>query len=266
MAGGCAGVIIFPWYLWQSWMHGSLFVQEYVGFNLIGRMSHTIEGHWEPPWFYLNILRRGFSIWGYLWPLAYLWAVRRAWQQGDRRLWLLLGWITVPLLVFSIAQTKLGWYIGIVYPAVALLLGLALTELLTERLAFGVVAAVMAVCCIRLPMALEGSPGMRPFAASVAQHVAPGETIYAFERICKPRGLSLPDTVPLQAGQNVQPALRFYLPHTLRLRCLEARDLEDGFFQPDAYIIVHQKLRPHVQPPGQVVLEADQYALLRWRR
>jgi hypothetical protein len=159
-----------------------------------------------------------------------------------------------------------GWYIGIVYPAIALVLALALTALLTERLAFGVVAAVMAVCCIRLPMALEGSPGMWEFAAAVAQHVAPGETLYAFEQVCTPRGPSLPDTVPLQVGQNVQPALRFYLPATLRVRCLEARDLEEGFFQPDALIVVHQHLRSHVQPPGQVVLEVDEYALLRWRR
>jgi hypothetical protein len=108
-------------------------------------------------------------------------------------MWLLLGWITVPLLVFSIAQTKHGWYIGMVYPAVALLLALALTELLTARLAFGVLATVMAVCCIRLPVGVEGARSVRPFAEAVAHHVARDETIYVFERLCEPRGLSLPN-------------------------------------------------------------------------
>jgi len=55
--------------------------------------------------------------------------------RRDRRSWLLLVWITLPLLLFSLAQTKLGWYISMLYPAIALVLGLALAELLTERLA-----------------------------------------------------------------------------------------------------------------------------------
>ena len=64
---------------------------------------------------------------------------------------LLLVWITLPLLLFSVAQTKLGWYISMIYPAIALLLGLALVDLFTERWALGVVAVVMCVCCLRLP-------------------------------------------------------------------------------------------------------------------
>jgi 4-amino-4-deoxy-L-arabinose transferase-like glycosyltransferase len=266
IAGVCVGVVILPWHLWQYWMHGSLFLQDYVGVNLISRLSQAIERHQEPPWFYLNILRKGFSIWGYLWPLAYLWGVRKAWQHDDRRLWLLLAWITGPLLVFSIAQTKLGWYISMIYPAIALLLALALAELVTARVALGVVAVVMAVCCIRLPVTVNGAPGVREFAAYVAQQTAPGDTIYVFERVCEPHGLSLPDDALLQSGQNVEPSLRFYLPPDRRLRCFEARDLAEGFHLPATYIIVRRKLLPHINHLGQVVFEGDNHTLLRWQR
>jgi 4-amino-4-deoxy-L-arabinose transferase-like glycosyltransferase len=157
IAGACTGIIMLPWHLWQYWTHGALFLQDFVGVNLLGRPSQVIEAHDEGPLFYLDIVRRGFYLWGSVWLLAYVWGVRKAWHQGDRRMWLLLSWVTGPLVLFSMAQTKLGNYINMIYPAIALLLGLVVTELLTARVAFGVIAAVMAVCCIRLPEAVDGS-------------------------------------------------------------------------------------------------------------
>jgi hypothetical protein len=62
-------VIILPWHLWTT--------------PCMGRCSFTVRRH-QPhrptvpsprrntggPLYYVDILRRGFSIWGYLWPLA----------------------------------------------------------------------------------------------------------------------------------------------------------------------------------------------------
>jgi hypothetical protein len=266
IAGVCAVIVMLPWHLWQYAMHGELFLREYVGVNLIGRMSQVIEDNRQPAWFYLNMLRQGFPVWGYLWPLAYVWSVRTVWRQGDRRLWLLLVWITAPLLVFSMAQTKLGWYINMIYPAVALLLALGLSSLVPDRIALGIVAAVMAICCIRLPAGFDGAPGVPSLAASVVQQTAPGETIYVYERICEARGLVLPHDALLQPGQNVQPSLRFYLPPDRRLRCFEARDLAEGVRLPDAPVIVRRELRPHIDHRGQVVFEGGRHTLLRWQR
>ena len=123
-----AGLLIVPWHLWQFALHGHPFLHDYVGVNLTGRLFQAFEGNAGSPLDYVDILRRGFSIWGYVWPLAYLWAVWRAIARGDRRMKLLLVWITLPLLLFSVAQTKLGWYISMIYPAIALLLGLALVR------------------------------------------------------------------------------------------------------------------------------------------
>ena len=82
-----------------------------MGVNLLGRLSQVIEEHDEGPLFYLDMVRRGFSLWGYVWLLAYGWGMRQAWHYRDCRMWLLLSWVAGPLVLFSIAQTKLGNYI-----------------------------------------------------------------------------------------------------------------------------------------------------------
>jgi 4-amino-4-deoxy-L-arabinose transferase-like glycosyltransferase len=79
-----AGLVILPWHLWQYALYGPRFFSEYVAVNLTGRLFQSFEGHTGGPSDYLALLRRGFSIWGYLWPLAYIWAVWRASMRGDR--------------------------------------------------------------------------------------------------------------------------------------------------------------------------------------
>lgn len=233
------------------------------GVNLLGRLSQIIEEHDEGPLFYLDIVRRGFSLWGYVWLFAYGWGVRQAWHHGDRRMWLLLSWVTGPLVLFSLAQTKLGNYINMIYPAIALLIALALAELLTARVAFGVIAAVMAVCCIRLPIAADGSPAVKPLAAYVADHLAPDAQIYVVERACRPSGPSPPHAVPASPGQDVQPSLRFYIPMNRWLHCLELRDFREAFPWQSAYVMMRYEFWGHIDYPGQVVFEGDDHVLLR---
>ena len=70
VAGLLAVVLILPWHLWQYSGYGLPFLREYVGFNLVERVFQSLEEHSGGPLFYLDVVRRGFSIWGYFWPLA----------------------------------------------------------------------------------------------------------------------------------------------------------------------------------------------------
>jgi len=263
MAGGLAGLVALPWHLWEFTVYGNLFLENYFGLNLVGRLFRHIEQDPLPPYFYLDKVRRGFSLWGYLWPFAYLWGVWQACKYSNRPLWLLLIWITLPLVLFSLAQTKQGWYISMVYPGIALLLGLVLVDRLTDQVALAVVAVVMGLCCIRLPVGVDGAPGVKPFAPHVAQYVAPNAPLYVFERSCTPRGLSLPPGTLLQPGENVQPSLRFYLDRPLI--CLEPRDLAEGAHVPHAYIISQRKWLPHVNALGPIVFAGETYILIQWQ-
>ena len=140
--------------------------------------------------------------------------------------WLLLVWITLPLLLFSLAQTKLGWYISMLYPAIALLLGLALAELLTERLALALVAAVMFVCCLRLPVPADGSQDVKQFALQAVQSLHPGEPIYVSRTgLCRPHTAFTSDMPSIPVGY-IRPSLRFYMDRPLT--CIEEHEIQAG--------------------------------------
>ena len=262
MAALLAGLLIVPWHLWQFASHGQPFVHDYVGVNLTSRLSQAFEGNAGSPLNYVDILRRGFSIWGYVWPLAYIWGVWRGIAQGDRRMKLLVVWITLPLVVFSVAQTKLGWYISMIYPAMALLLGSALVALFTERWALGVVAVVMSVCCLRLPAPANGAQDVKEFGLHVAQTVIPAEPIYLSQEVCTPHIRAFTSNAPAIEIENVHPALRFYVDRPLI--CIEERQILAGLHPQQAHVIIPQAAWPRLSHRGHVVFERAGFVLARW--
>jgi 4-amino-4-deoxy-L-arabinose transferase-like glycosyltransferase len=248
-----AAMVILPWHLWQYALHGPPFLHEYVGVNLTSRLFQTFEGHRESPLAYFDTLRRGFSIWGYLWPLAYLWALWKASARGERQTRLLLAWITLPLLLFSLAQTKLSWYISMIYPAIALLLGLALAELLTERLALALVAAVMLVCCLRVPVPADGSQDVKPFALQTAQLLPAGKPIYVSQHVCAA------DTQPYTPVGNIRPSLRFYMGRPLI--CIKEHEIQAGLHPRQVHVISEQTAWSRIGHRGRVVFEGHGFVL-----
>jgi 4-amino-4-deoxy-L-arabinose transferase-like glycosyltransferase len=257
-----AAMVILPWHLWQYALHGTPFLHEYVGVNLTGRLLQAFEGNTGGPFNYLDILRRGFSIWGYLWPLAYIWAEWQASARGDRQSWLLLVWITLPLLLFSLAQTKLGWYISMIYPAIALLLGLTLAELLTERLALSLVAAVMLVCCLRLPVPADGSQDVKQFALQAVQWLNPGEPIYVSEQVCAAHTQPFASRTPPIPVGYIRPALRFYMDRPLR--CIEEHEIHVRQHPRHSYVISQRDTWSRISHLGRVVFEGHGFVLTRW--
>jgi 4-amino-4-deoxy-L-arabinose transferase-like glycosyltransferase len=257
-----AVMVILPWHLWQYAVHGPPFLHEYVGVNLTGRLFQAFEGNTGGVLDYLDLLRRGFSIWGYLWPLACLWAAWKAFARGDRRSWLLLVWITLPLLLFSLAQTKLGWYVSMLYPAIALLLGLALAELLTERLALALVTAVMLTCCLRLPAPADGSRDVKQFALQAAQSLTPGEPVYVCEQVCADHTRSSTSTTPSTPVGYIRPSLRFYLDRSLT--CIEEHDIRAGLLPRHTYVISQRHAWSRISHLSRVVFEGHGFVLARW--
>jgi 4-amino-4-deoxy-L-arabinose transferase-like glycosyltransferase len=257
-----AVMVILPWHLWQYALHGPLFLHENVGVNLTGRLFQAYEGNTGGPLDYLDLLRRGFSIWGYLWPLACAWAAWKAFARGDRRSWLLLVWITLPLLLFSLAQTKLGWYISMLYPAIALLLGLALAELLTERLALALVAAVMLACCLRLPVPADGSQDAKQFALQAVRLLPPGEPIYVSEQACADHPRPYTSDMPFIPVGHIRPSLRFYMNRPLT--CIEEHEIRAGRHPRRAYVISQRHAWSQISQLGRVVFEGHGFVLARW--
>ncbi|MDQ3829382.1 MAG: glycosyltransferase family 39 protein [Candidatus Tectomicrobia bacterium] len=248
-----AAAVALPWHLWQYSLHGHFFLREYVGFNLLERVLQTVEMHHGGPFFYLSVIRRGFSIWGYALPLAYLLGVWRAWRKGDQGAVLLLCWVAIPLLLFSIAQTKLGWYINMVYPPLALLLAIALADLLGARVALGVVAIGMLACCLHSPAPADGSPDVKAFAREALQIVNPGDALYVIRSACANEGPSHTAGELFLTDTHIRPSMVFYLNR--RLTCVTERHVLEGSGLQGAYVIIDGESWPRFSHLGQVVLQ-----------
>ena len=121
-----AGLVL----LWHGGMYlayGSRFVDVYLGRHLLERATTSMEGHVGGPDFYLDRLHRNFFPWVYLLPFALALALHEA-RTRRRGTTVLLGWIAVVFVLYTLVQTKISWYILPLYPALALLVARLVTR------------------------------------------------------------------------------------------------------------------------------------------
>lgn len=130
-------VVALPWHVVELQRFGSAFWDEYVGFHILRRVGERL--HVTPqthgPFWYLAAFEQGMFPWSWLaLPAAGLGFERlRRRTDGDHDRFLdvfLMTWGVGTIVLFSLAQTKLGWYIAPAYPAWTLLLA----QFLTTRL------------------------------------------------------------------------------------------------------------------------------------
>jgi len=123
MVLGATPVALWFWAQWQR--YGSLF----VGVNLVdqsfSRLWQPVEGNRGAIWYYLAELLKFTLPWLVFLPQAF----KLAWENRNWS-WakLVLLWSAVYLLVISLMQTKLPWYIMPLYPAIALVSGAMLSQ------------------------------------------------------------------------------------------------------------------------------------------
>ena len=122
---------------------GRTFFDAMITYDLLKRSASSIEGHVGGPGYYLIALTRAFSPWSIVAGVGILilfyfaafsrYRMNEPLEQGKRSLpagrahffrpdifWI---WLLVPLVLFSLAKTKLPWYINPIYPVVAIFLG-----------------------------------------------------------------------------------------------------------------------------------------------
>ncbi len=126
---GVAMLVFAPWLIVMSTRFGLDFWNYYFLYSTYLRVVSAIEGHVGGFLFYFNYLVAHENLlWLILLPfavgLSLYWAIKRS--KSDI---LLITWIVVVFLVFTVAQTKLYYYILPVYPAFALAIGSLLYQL-----------------------------------------------------------------------------------------------------------------------------------------
>ena len=116
------GLLIFsPWLIYMDIRFGSKFWHWFFVFSDVARTVSPIEGHTGGYLYYFSYLAHNENLlWVILLPFA---AGLCAFNAVIKRLkedTLILLWVSIVLLVFTIAQTKLYWYILPVFPAFAI--------------------------------------------------------------------------------------------------------------------------------------------------
>ena len=119
-------VFIVPWHLYAYLKHGQAFLTPYLYEQVLQRATAQIEFHFEPRWYYFSYLYENLGLGVLLVAgLGGLSLTQRFFTAHLKDRWLyatLLWWVLAPLAIFTLAKTRLFWYILPIYPALSLLI------------------------------------------------------------------------------------------------------------------------------------------------
>ncbi|HVS81324.1 MAG TPA: glycosyltransferase family 39 protein [Pyrinomonadaceae bacterium] len=171
--------LVLPWHLAAWRANGDYFLREYFWQNHVQRLIGRAFGHERPIWFYVPVLVcASFPFIAFV-PRAWWKEITKAWHKNDdsnyTAMWAL--WAPLVLLFFSLSASKLPNYILPVLPALAVLVGLHVAELLRERRALGrlegfviglgMLISLVLVSCGVLGLRWRGAPSPIPYSAKL---------------------------------------------------------------------------------------------------
>ncbi len=129
---------IFIWIILRYMNDGITFFKTMIEFDLLKRTSEVLEGHIGGYCFYLEGLQWSYFYWNLVFvatSMVYIVLIYR--YIGNKKMvnnGLIIGiWIVVPFLLYTMAKTKISWYMLPVYPAIALSIGATTSFLLKEK-------------------------------------------------------------------------------------------------------------------------------------
>ena len=172
------GAIVLPWHLLVWRANGDFFLREYFWQHHVQRLIGRAFGNERPFWFYLPVLIcASFPFIAFV-PRAWWREITKGWRRNDgpnyTAMWAL--WAALVLLVFSLSASKVTNYILPILPALAVLVGVHVAELLSERRGlgrfegfaiglFGILIGLVLVSCGVLGLQWRGAASPVPYSA-----------------------------------------------------------------------------------------------------
>lgn len=144
-------LIAAPWHLGQLLIWGRHFWDSYMVSLTVGYVTGE-QGHARDLFFYFRTVQRGFPVLYPLVALAVAYGLYRvvryhaAVGRGrDEATILSLCWTAVPMVLYNVSRSRIGWYMIPIYPALALLtMNLLVTVLRRELALLLIVVATLA--------------------------------------------------------------------------------------------------------------------------
>ena len=113
--------IVVPWYYLLYREHGWEYIGSFIFGENLGRYAEAVGEQSRGILFYFPVMLADLFPWSLMIPLALWWAIRHRWQ--DRATRLLVLWIAVIVVFFSLSGTKEDLYILPIVTAEAALIG-----------------------------------------------------------------------------------------------------------------------------------------------
>jgi 4-amino-4-deoxy-L-arabinose transferase-like glycosyltransferase len=126
--GLLAAILVLPWHIAMVSLHGQAFIDVYLLYHVVQRATSGIEGNEGDLFFYFNILRTQFFPWCLLLPVALWMQVKQLPKDRSALVLPLLILVVLVLGGYTLASTKLAWYIIPIYPALAIWIGALLSQ------------------------------------------------------------------------------------------------------------------------------------------
>jgi 4-amino-4-deoxy-L-arabinose transferase-like glycosyltransferase len=104
--------LVLPWHLYMFRLFGPIFVRQYLGLHVLGRVAYQFDGHLTPWWYYLRVLLFSAPPWVLLYPIALYAAFR---HPNLRPLRPFAVFALVQILFFTCVQTRLPHYMAPAY-------------------------------------------------------------------------------------------------------------------------------------------------------
>jgi len=122
-----------PWY-WSVWIENgySFFVTFWLNHHL-ARVMSDLHHHSQPFWYFLAVLAVGFFPWTPFLAGSITRLLRRRGGSADNARIFLWIWVALPVVFFSLSESKLPGYILPVVPALALLVALDWERALSDE-------------------------------------------------------------------------------------------------------------------------------------
>ncbi len=159
-------LFIIPWHLYTYLKYGQDFLTPYFYEQVLRRATAQIEFHFETRWYYFNYLYENLGLGVLL--VSFVGALATLMSKKN---WYLLWWVFSPLAIFTLAKTRLFWYILPVYPALALLIAQAIGAWQKDRTSRGVVAILAIGIWAQALLLSARSVEYRKFASPVPDRI-----------------------------------------------------------------------------------------------
>ncbi len=148
-----------PWYALCYARNGNVFLEEFFWKHHFARYLTGALEHHQPVWYFVPVVAVGLLPWT---PLVAALPGAGIWRE--RRAFFLAAWAVVTVVFFSLSRDKLPHYVLPALPAVAALVGIALTRSGPMRAALPVSAMMLALLpagAAVLPEALDTGIGTK---------------------------------------------------------------------------------------------------------